>query len=228
VSDSDSSTAVDTESITIGNPTTPGDSDITLAGESWSIVIANAPVSERNLVMGPGSLYIGAFGAVEPANGSVGSAPDPLVWTDLGGILGGVELTIEQEWVDVQLKQVLETPMRRVKKRRLSVKTQLAEPSLANLAYALNDSAPVSGAFEPTARSDASALTYNALIVDGWAPGYKSGGQHKRRRIIIRKALSIDNVELQYSKDGQSVYTVTWSCHYVSGTISPFRVIDES
>lgn len=184
---------------------------------------------EGSLVLGPAALYIAAFGALEPTNGNVANPPDSGVWTDLGGTLGGVELTVDQEWIEVELKQLPDKPMKRLKRRRLSIKTQLAETSLANLAYALNDTTAVTGtAFEPSVRSEASVLSYNALIVDGWKPGFNVGGQHKRRRLIIRKCLSVDNVQLAYKKDGQSVYTVTWTCHYVDSVTPPFRVIDEA
>lgn len=228
ISDSDSATGIDFESVNQGASTTPTDLEGAGAGESWSIWINKAPQPERSLVLGPASLYIAAFGALEPVNGAVGDAPDSAIWTDLGGILGGVDLTVEQEWDELRVRQVLETPARRLKKRRLTIKTQLAEPTLANLAYALNDTAPVSGAFEPTAYSDASILNYNALIVDGWCPGFNPGGQHKRRRIILRKCISMDNVDLSYTRDGQSVYTVTWACHYASAVIPPFRIIDQA
>lgn len=185
---------------------------------------------EGKLVMGPGTIYVGAYGAVEPTNGSVGSAPNSGIWTDVGGLLGGVDLTVEQDWITVDLKQIPDQPMRRLRKRRLTIKTTMAEPTLGNLAYALNDTTAVSGVvYEPSIRSEASQLTYNALIIDGWAPGWHTiDHHHKRRRIIVRKTLSIDNVEIAYSKEGQSVYTVTWSCHYVDGTTPPFRIIDEA
>lgn len=202
--------------------------------EGWSIQDVTPPhtpaVGKDNvLVQGPGTIYVGAYGALEPALGSVGTAPDSGVWTDVGGLLGGVELTVEQDWIEVELKQIPDRPMRRLRKRRLSIKTQMAEPTLANLGYALNDTAAVSGVvYEASNRSEASQLTYVALIIDGWAPGWHlSDRHHRRRRIIVRKALSIDNVTIQYSKTEQSVYTVTWSCHYVDGTTPPFRIIDE-
>lgn len=210
-------------------------SDSGSATEGWSVVDVTPPSTpsvgkDGVLVQGPGTIYVGAYGALEPALGSVGTAPDSSVWTDVGGLLGGVELTVEQEFIEVELKQLPDRPMRRLKKRRLSIKTQMAEPTLQNLGYALNDTAAVSGVvYEASNRSEASQLTYVALIVDGWAPGWQlTGRHHLRRRVVIRKALSIDNVQLQYSKDGQSVYTVTWSCHYVNGTTPPFRIIDEA
>lgn len=225
LSSSDTATGTDTESAADD----PVDGDGGTSGESEFVYKLNAPATERSLVMGPGTIWIAPYGAVEPANGSVGSDPDSGVWTDLGGLLGGVELSVDQEWIEVELKQLPDKPMRRLKRRRMSIKTQLAETTLANLAYALNDTTAVTGqVFEPSVRSEASVLSYNALIVDGWAPNFKPGGRHKRRRLIIRKCLSVDQVQLAYKKDGQSVYTVTWTCHYVDSVTPPFRVIDEA
>lgn len=231
---SDSEGLTDNLTVAMTGRATPSDT----LGLTDSLVLSGVqgppgPVSsgyEGDLVLGPATLYIASYGATEPANGSVGSAPDPLVWTDLGGILGGVELSIDQEWIEVELKQLPDKPMKRLKRRRLSIKTQLAEPTLANLAYALNDTAAVTGqVFEPTVRSEASVLSYNALIIDGWAPGFNdTTHKHKRRRLIIRKCLSVDNVQMGYNKEGQTVYTVTWTCHYVNSTTPIFRIVDQA
>jgi hypothetical protein len=228
VSSSDSVTATESDEWMIGTTTTPSSNEGAGGGESEHVQKYHAPVQEGSLVLGPATLYIAPYGAVEPANGSVGSDPNPAVWTLLGGTLGGVELVIEQEYVDVELKQLPDKPMRRLKRRRLSIKTQLAEPTLANLAYVMNDTAPTSGVFLPSNRSEASVLDYSALIVDGWNPGIHPGGRHKRRRLIARKCLSVDNVQMSYSKDGQTVYTVTWTCHYVDSSTPAFRVVDEA
>ena len=228
VSSSDSVTATESDEWMIGTTTAPSSNDGGGAGDSEHVQKYHAPVQEGSLVLGPATLYIAPYGAVEPSNGSVGSSPDPGVWTDLGGTLGGVELSVEQEWVEVELKQLPDKPMKRLKRRRLSIKTQLAETTLANLAYVLNDSVPASGVFQPSNRSEASVLSYSALIVDGWNPGIHPGGRHKRRRLVARKCLSVDNIQMSYSKDGQTVYTVTWTCHYVDSSTPPFRVIDEA
>src|ERR1044072_8556609 len=225
LSSSDTATGTDTESRTDD----PVDGDGGTSGESEFVYKLNAPATERALVQGPGTIWIAPYGAVEPANGSVGADPDALVWTDLGGLLGGGERSVAQEWIEVGLRELPDKPMKRLKRRRMSIKTQLAETTLANLAYALNETTAITGqVFEPSNRSEASILSYNALIVDGWAPSFKPGGRHKRRRLIIRKCLSVDNVQLAYKKDGQSVYTVTWTCHYVDSVTPPFRVIDEA
>lgn len=254
---SDTAGLTDSLVLTLGTPFNPSDAEgltdnlstaitarPTLAdsmGLTDSLILTTpaAPVDpfpgyDSRLVLGPGTVYLGAYGAVEPSNALVASAPDSGVWTDVGGLLGGVELVVEQEWIEVTVKQNPWTPMRRLKKRKLTIKTQMAEPTLANLAYALNDTTATSsgsgwGAYTPSDQTEGTVLTYNALIIDGWAPGIRaSDRRHKRRRIIVRKALSIDNVQFAYSKDGQSVFTVSWACHYVDGTTPPFRVIDEA
>lgn len=208
-------------------------SDTFTAVENQSVAVPPVPYVPgefgNTLVMGPAALYIGAYGAVEPANGLVGSIPDPLVWTPLGGTMGGVELSVAQEFKTITLEQLPDMPFNRLEKRYLSIKTPLAETTLTNLGLALNDSAGVTGtAYEPTVYDEGTELVYLALIVDGWAPGVTALGRHKRRRIIVRKCLSVDNITMSYTKDGQTIYNVTWSCHYVDDVTAPFRVIDEA
>lgn len=180
-----------------------------------------------NLTQGPADLYIGAFGAVEPLDGAVNSTPATSAWTDMGGTTGGAELTINQEYKELEVDQVVDVPGRRLVKRDMSVKTQLAETTLANLGIVLNggtvgaSGAGFSGYYDPDDASSATQPTYRSLILHGWAPG--SG---KRRMVILRRVLSTDNTTLAYSKDGQSVYNVVFSAHYVSSSIKPFHIVD--
>lgn len=186
-----------------------------------------------DLVLGPATMYLGAFQATEPLNGDVDDDPDPAVWMDLGGILDGASLEVTEEYDLIELAQMPDSIIRRLKKRDLRVKVQLAEPTLLNLGYALNGGDTASGAgyrsITPSTTVDAGTpLTYNAVMIKGWAPG--PGPYHKnlQRMIIMRKCLSIDNVEFAYAKDGQTTYTVTWAVHYVSATVPPFKVIDQA
>lgn len=246
LSSADTGTFVDAQSVSGG--TTPGGAD-TSAGvsaqsiaasqtqadllaslEAWSIqVFVPQGKPQETLVQGPATLWLGAYGALEPGLANVGSPPDEGVWTDLGGLKGGVDLTMSEEYKEIVFDQLPDTPIRRLEKRYLSVKTEMAEPTLINLAYALNDTTGVTGqAYTPTVYDAATQLPYRALIVDGWAPGFNENGRHKRRRIIVRKCLSIDNITMAYTKDGQTTYSVNWSCHYVDGSTAPFRIIDEA
>lgn len=233
ISDSDLSNVTDSATASVASTTNPASSDTPGISESWHIAKAHAPVPEHSLVMGPATLYIATYGAVEPSNGSVAQVPDSGVWTDLGGLLGGVDLSVDQEWEEIRPRQVGSTVTRRLKRRRLTIKTQLAEATLSNLAYALNDLTGLGSgsgwtSYTPTEQHEGTVLDYMALIVDGWAPGSNAGGQHKRRRLIVRKCLSVDNVQMSYKKDGQTVYTVSWTCHYVDSSTPIFRAIDEA
>lgn len=215
--------------------TTPSSSDAVTATDSQSVVTPSLTTTDREstLVLGPGTIWIADYPAVAPVDSAVGIDPDSGVWTDLGGIFGGIELTIDQEYTVIELQQLPDSPIRRLKSRRLSVKTELAETTLRNLSYALNDSSPVSGtgynSFTPSQDLDsATPLNYKAVLIQGWAPGFKGTRKHKRRTVLMRKCLSIDGVELAYKKDGQTTYTVTWSVHYVDNSTPPFKVTDEA
>lgn len=188
-----------------------------------------------NLVQGPATVYIGDFEAPEPLNGEVNNTPATSAWTDLGGTTDGCELSINQEYKELEVDQVVDIPGRRLVKRDMSVKTNLAEPTLQNLLYALNDAnggalgasgTGFSGYYEPAFTDSATQPTYRALILHGWAPGEGAGGQSKRRMVILRKVLSSDNVEFAYKKEDQTVFSVTWSVHYVDGSTAPFKIVD--
>src|SRR5690606_9937970 len=167
----------------------------------------------------PISLYTGAFGATEPDDTAVDTPPDSGTWTDVGGTTDGVQLSIQQEFAELAVDQIVDVPGRRLTKRDMSVTTNMAEPTLENLALAMNQSPSVitTGVgykkLEPSADTSATQPTYMALIIDGFAP------EQLRRRIIVRKVLSTANADLAYQKDAQTVYTVTWSAHYVSPSI---------
>ena len=184
-------------------------------------------VNTVNLIQGPGTLYTGAFNATEPLDTAIGDAPDSGVWTDVGGTTDGVTLNIAQEFSELSVDQIVDVPGRRLTKRDLSVTTNMAEPTLANLAAAMNlaSSAVTDGAgfkkLEPSSDTSATQPNYKALICDGFAP------EQLMRRVIVRKVLSTNNVEFAYKKDEQTVFAVTWSAHYVSPSVKPFAVIDE-
>ena len=190
-----------------------------------------------NLVQGPATVYIGDFGATEPANAAVNTTPQASAWTDVCGTTDGCEISINQEYKELEVDQVVDIPGRRLVKRDMSVKTNLAEPTLQNLLYALNDvnggslgasGTGFSGYYEPAFTDSATQPTYRAVILHGWAPGSGANNQSKRRMVILRKVLSSDNVEFAYKKEDQTVFSVTWSVHYVSNSIAPFKIVDEA
>lgn len=188
-------------------------------------------VTTTNLVLGPATLYTGLFGAVEPLDASVNSAPAASAWTDIGGTMGGLTVSIDQTYTELQVDQIVDSVGRRLTKREFSVATQMAEPTLNNLSAALNGSTATSGAtqnggtystLEPLFATSATQPTYIALLIDGFSPN------SLRRRSIVRKALSTAKVDAVNAKDKQTAFTVTWNGHFVSPSIAPIHVVDQT
>lgn len=187
-------------------------------------------VTATNLIAGPGTLYAGLFGATEPADSTVATAPSASTWTDMGGTQDGVQISINLDYFELEVDQIVDIPGRRLTKRDLQVKTNLAEATLANLTVSLNGGTVTASAafstYDPANDTAATQPTYRALLFDGWAP-QTAAGVSNVRRVVVRKVLSIDNVETSYKKDDQTLFPVTFGAHYVSSAIKPFRVIDQ-
>lgn len=180
-----------------------------------------------NLIQGAGILYTGAFGATEPADTSVGTAPASGDWTDVGFTKDGVSLSYSPTFSELEVDQIMDVVERRITRREFRVSTNMAEVTLDNLNLALNGSVSSTGvgyeSFEPEAAADATSPTYVALIFDGLAPG-----TDKMRRFIVRKALNVSDVEVVYQKDEQTVLAVEFHAHYVSSAIKPWKIVDEA
>lgn len=184
--------------------------------------------SAANLLVGPGNLHTGDFGTTEPVDTAVA---DPLVaadWPDAGATDGGVSVTVAKDYVALRMDQTTETPGRRVTKVDVTLKTALAEVTLENWALALSDAASavtvgvgyaamdIGGPDEPGAEP-----TYLAAIFRGRAP------QGRRRLVIARKVLSVDEVSTEYKKADQTFIPVTFACHWVSQSIKSVHCVDE-
>lgn len=174
-------------------------------------------VTATNLIQGPATIYFGTFGVTEPA--TVATVPGA-GWTDFGGTKEGITLKIDQEWADLTVDQIIDVIQRRRTGRTIAVATSLAEPTLANLASAIGNSAPVAQVLELDNDISAFQPTYSAILFDGVAPG------GFRRRVIVRKTLQTASIELAYKKDGQTVIPVEYSLHWVSTSIKPFKIED--
>lgn len=183
-------------------------------------------VTTTNLILGPAQLYTAVYGATEPLDTAVATAPDALVWTDVGGTMDGLSLNINHEFTELTVDQIVDRLGSRLTKRDLTAKTSMAEPTLENLSLALNGATIASGSgyksLEPNYATSATQPTYKALLIDGYAPG------SFRRRVIIRRVLNISNVETAYKKDGQTLFPVEFTAHYVSASVAPFHVVDQT
>lgn len=187
-------------------------------------------VTVSNLILGPGTVYTGAFGATEPFDYNVNLAPPTSSWTDIGGTLNGVTLSVDQQYTELMVDQLVDSIGRRLTKREFLVVTQMAEPTLNNLSIALNGSTSATGAtsaggtyqtLEPLYATSATQPTYIAMTIDGYAPS------SLRRRAIFRRMLSTAKVDTSMDKAKQTVFTVTFNGHYVSSVIAPIHLVDQ-
>lgn len=180
-------------------------------------------VTAANLTLGPGTLHSATFGNAEPADTAVASPPGA-GWVDVGGTSDGVTITINQEYTELSVDQIVDVPGRRLTKRDVQLATNMAEPTLENLVICQNGGTITTGAgfksLDPTAGTSATQPIYKAFLFDGFAPG------GLQRRIILRKGLNTENVEFAYKKDAQTVFTVKFNAHYVSPSIQPYKVTD--
>lgn len=184
-------------------------------------------VVATNLVQGPAALYTGAFGATEPPDSAVNTTPPASSWTDVGATDGGVKLAITQQYTELTIDQLVDRVGSRLTKRDFVVETTMAEPTLANLSLAMNGGTSASAAgyasFDPLYASSATQPNYKAILFDGWAPGGAFN-----RRVIVRKALSTDPTDITYTKDKQTGYAVKFTGHFVSASIPPLHVVDQT
>jgi hypothetical protein len=189
-------------------------------------------VTAANLVAGPAVVYTGAFGAAEPAASAVSTVPSSAVWTDQGGTDGGVKINIDLDYFTLGVDQIVDRVGSRLQKREITVETNLAEATLANLKTAINGGTITASAayqtFDPLNDNSATQPNYTAMIIDGWAPlGTAGASASARRRFIVRKVLNTDAVGMEYKKDGQTFIPCKFTAHYVSGTVGPFAVHDQ-
>lgn len=176
-------------------------------------------VTATNLIQGPAELWIAPFGTAEPA--TIATAPGA-GWIDVGGTQDGVTWAVEMEFAELSVDQIVDIPGQRMTKRATKLKTNLAEATLANLAISLNELAAsvAVNKFSPSNGIAAFTPNYAAILCRGLAPG------GFRRQIVLRKSLQTGNVESSYKKDGQTLFPIEFTGHYVSPSILPFAVED--
>jgi hypothetical protein len=194
-------------------------------------------VTASNLILGPARLYIGAFGANEPLDSAVTpngvtTPPSSGSWTDVGGTDGGVTYAVEGTLTDLSVDQIIMAVGSRLTDLKMTVTTKMSEMTLANMNSALNSiTSTGSGSGystqDITVTSAATQPTYSALIIDGWAP-YLSSGNPALRRIIVRKVLATPKVSMMYDKKTQASYDVSWGCYFVSNSVNPVHVVDQT
>jgi len=178
--------------------------------------------------MGPATLYVGSFGAAEPTDANVATAPASAAWTDLGGTDGGAVLTLGNAYADITVDQIALAVGARLNEQIVGLEVNLAEVTLANLKWAMNGGTlSASGAlwssYDPLSPDPAAFPNYAALILDGPAP---SSTVTKNRRVILRKILNTEQVKPPYKKGDQMFFPVNFKGYYVSSSTLPFHIVE--
>ena len=184
-------------------------------------------VTVTNVLMGPCDVYVGTFGATEPTLGTW-TAPG-VAWTDAGGTSGGVKFAVNMDFKPLEVDQVPDEIGVRMTGRKIMVETTMAEATLENIKSLMNGGTIATGtgykSFEPLSTSASFQPTYSALLLRGYAPGATAGWI---RHFVVRKVLSADGFELEQSKDKQQGLKVKWQGYYVSSSVAPFAIIDQT
>ncbi len=186
------------------------------------------------VLQGPARMYTGLFSltaANEPALAAVNAVPQSSAWTYTGFTSDGTTISIEQEFSEMVVDQLADIVGNKLVKRTLKIQTNLAEATLENLALGFNGGTITTGSgyryYEPVYDGTELQPTYLAILLDGYAPA-SAAGVVKRRRFLIRKSLQTETVETAYKKDELTLVPTTFTAHYVSDTVAPFRIVDET
>lgn len=190
-------------------------------------------VQPANLVQGPADIYQASFGTSAPADSSVTVAPSQPPWTYLGGTQGGVMSEIDNTYTEQVVDQLVDPVGARLTKRAITVTTQLAEATLANLALALNGEVTTSvqsgyTTLDLITTTSATQPSYTSLIIDGWAPTTGTSETACRRRVIVWKALAQSKISLEYDMQKNAVYSVVFTAYFVSNSVSPVHITDQT
>jgi hypothetical protein len=194
-------------------------------------------VNPNNVCQGPAVLYWNAFGAQEPPDTNAAITQPPYVtgssnYTDFGGTTGGVTFTVSHTYGQIKVDQLVDPIGARLTGRMIQVTFGLLEATLNNLYLALNQVAnisPLTGVttLDPITTSSATQPTYISLVIDGWAPTLGTGVA-ARRRVIVRKVLNDVKASAKYDMTNQVTWECTFTAFYVSGTIAPFHIQDQT
>jgi len=185
-----------------------------------------------NLIQGPARMYYGDVGASEPlASAAMNTTPPTSSWNEFGFTTDGIAVAVEMDWEEMTADQVPDVLGYRMSKRAAKVTTTVSEPTLDNLKIIMNGGTITSGSgvrqYTPDNSDTAYRPTPKAILVDGDAPD-SAAGARKRRRVIIRKAVNIGNIEEARKKDEKAGYEVELAGLYVSDTIEPFIYNDQT
>lgn len=89
------------------------------------------------ILQGPCDVYVGAFGATEPTDGTWTDV-NTAIWTPAGSTTGGVKVAAAMTYKSIEVDQVPDEVGVRMTGRSTTVETQLAEATLDNIKFLMN------------------------------------------------------------------------------------------
>jgi hypothetical protein len=196
----------------------------------------SATVVAGNVLAGPAAMFIGSLDASgnvvgAPAASAVNVAPAASAWSNVGGTSGGVTVITNQTMFSMYVDQIPDRVGVRMTQRDVLIRTNMAEGTLINMARAMNvaeSAITVGDGYRQFALPFGQAAFFpheRAILMDGWAPVAANAAM--RRRVLLRRVVSIENIEAGYTKDGLFVIPVTFGALYVNDTDSPVTFTDE-
>ncbi len=186
-----------------------------------------------NAIQGPLNLWYGAFGVTEPAQTNAALLADPSTgWTFGGGTQGGTTWEIDHTITDITFDQLIDPVDGRVTARSGMVTFNAAEQTLGLLAMALNGIGTLTvgtgiNVYTPGQPNSATPLTFNAILLDGWAPRLTSGAA-ARRRVIFRKMLNQPKMVSGGDGTKPGVWAIQTKMYWVSTSIDPWVGMDQT
>lgn len=191
-------------------------------------------INPLNYVRGPARIWVGAFGATEPAQTNAALEADPGDgWRFTGATQKGVTWEDDQTVTGTRADQVVDEIGGRVTARKTLVTLSMLEETLDNLDLALNHFGTITPGdgitvYEPGQMTAGDIPEYSAILVDGWAPQLPGGGA-ARRRAIFRKVMNTSGKVAQaYDPDNDALLACTFQCYYVSASIRPWVAMDQT
>jgi hypothetical protein len=179
------------------------------------------PITVANLLAGAADLNLGPFGATEPTDAT--TALDA-AFRNAGGTNDGVNITVAQKFEQVSSDQTADIIASLPTDRSIQLETSLMELTMVNIQDSLNGGTIVTGAqvdtFEPVTDIIANPPGYRCVILSG-----KSAINGKASRLIVRRCMVTDDVKTSYKKGGVNMLGVSWTGHYVSATVAPWKFI---
>lgn len=101
-------------------------------------------IDTTQIIQGPANLYVGAFGATEPADGTW-TALDSSIWVPAGATSGGLKLAAAMDYKSIEVDQVPDEVGVRMTGRKTTVETTMSEITLNNLKFLMNGGAITQG-----------------------------------------------------------------------------------